>query len=107
MIPSAALTASWSALKFAGMLTEATWSPLIGASVAADVIFDAPGVAVLDAVSVTDPSVRFRASDLPGLLADSRGRLVVAGRGTFNVHRAEPLDDGLTARAWLTTLPTS
>lgn len=86
------------------MLSAATWTPDVGAPVSADVLFDTPGADVLDDLSTTEPSFRFRVSDLPGMIATPGGR-VSARSQQYRVRRVHPIDDGLMARAWLTLLP--
>ena len=94
------LVASWAAFGLAGMLTAATWTASGGSAVPGEVFFDAPGSEVIDGVFSTEPSVRFRVADWPNV---REGSAVTIGSTTYKVRDVQPLDDGLLARAFLTT----
>ena len=99
------LSASWFALKAAGMLSAASWTPQGGGTATpADVIFDAPGTTILDDVVSTEPSVRFRSVDWAGI---HERDTVAIGVDKYRVQRVTPLDDGATSRAMLALLQAS
>lgn len=82
------------------MLTGATWAPPGGPAVDQAVFFDAPAGEVIDGVFSRDFSVRYRTAAWPNV----RESDAITVDGTeYRVRAVEVLDDGLTARAYLTT----
>lgn len=82
------------------MLSAASWAPQAGPAVAQDVFFDAPGGDVLDGVFSRDYSVRYRTAIWPSVRESD---VVIVNGTTYRVRDVEVLDDGQTARAYLTT----
>lgn len=91
---AADLASFFNAAEFA---TAASWTAKGGSAVAADVIFDAPGDVVIDGVYSTDYSVLYRTSIWPTV---REGDTVTVGTA-YKVRSILVLDDGLTARAFL------
>lgn len=80
---------------------QATWTSALGASTSALVLFDRPGTTVLDEIVATEPSVRFRTADWPGIRERDQ---IVLDSDTYRVQRVTALDDGATSRAMLAKL---
>jgi hypothetical protein len=98
MTVASRLAASWSAFERAGMLTAAQWENPIGATVTANVMFDAPGALVGDGIVSTDYTIAYRVSDFPTLREQDR---VMVGAKLYRVREMMPQGDGLIARAML------
>lgn len=77
----------------------AVWTPAAGgAGTPGSVVYDAPGMQVLDDVMSRDITVRYRTAVWPSVKEKDQ---VLVGSTTYKVRQVMPLDDGLVAQASL------